>query len=216
MLKAKSWWSRGGIDECVVCPNEFISKVVPPWVFCSSPPVGFFPETSPRAFPKTSSSLSASWTRWQGMYTYTVCGLSRHHMASDDSQSHVAAKTRRTCKAYAVMSVAFPFLLVAILGSEWQWRLTSCVSVGNRWSAVYGRDVSHVLCLGKLDSNVTVAYLVGKKNVFVCFAVERFPNWGWKRCRCCLFQMKSRTGYYQSWPCSGSWPPPRCLPSVHL
>lgn len=53
--------------------------------FCSSPPVGFFPETSPKAFPKTSSSLSASWTRWQGMHTYTVCGLSRHHMASDDS-----------------------------------------------------------------------------------------------------------------------------------
>lgn len=34
------------------------------------------------------------------------------------AKSDVAAKTQRTCKAYAVMSVAFPFVLVAILGSE--------------------------------------------------------------------------------------------------
>lgn len=61
------------------------SKLCLPGLFCSSPPVGFLPETSPKAFPKTSSSLSASWTRWHAMYTYTVCGLSRHHMASDDN-----------------------------------------------------------------------------------------------------------------------------------
>lgn len=29
--KSKSWRSRGGIDK-FVCPNEFIFKVVPPWV----------------------------------------------------------------------------------------------------------------------------------------------------------------------------------------
>lgn len=105
-------------------------------VICSSCPngekwVGFFREY------RLKKTIHPWWV--------TSC----HLLASDDSESHVAS----------VMGVSFPFVLVAISGSEWQWCLTSCVNIGNRWSAMYGRDVSHLfVSLG----NSTFC------NIFVC------------------------------------------------
>lgn len=56
VLEAKSWRSRGGIDECVVCPNEFIFKVVPPWfhlrVFLLLTPCWFLSWNQSKSLPK--------------------------------------------------------------------------------------------------------------------------------------------------------------------
>lgn len=99
---------------------------------------------------------------------------------------------------YAEMGVALPFELAAMM-----------VTVR------YARDILDVLSLGKWNPNVTVAYLLDRIrifwNVLVYFVVVRLRRGAWKRCCCCLLEIKSRTGFFQSCPWCEGWPLSKCF-----